>query len=468
MSTTDIQLLKLMRQFEKEEAEAYGCMIVERDLNSKEEGGGFLRWYGNVPDLRSTAPKPSGIIEDDEFHHPGETEIYDVLRKDLSIFPRALKASHELGLAIWMNDCTPCLRHKGFGIDFASSKISRPAMWITQEVVRRTAFHSFHNCALCCPAWKEFQNNPSANHWLNLATSRYDDASLRFAIGARLCTLNTPARNKLLHPDSAPDIPCPMCEKVKDPNLHHILSECLHGGPATMLDRHNRVACAVRKAIEIGNPHVKIMEDKTVLSFCPDIEPEIKRLRPDLAFESSVEKTVGRRKQIENILYLVEIATPWTYEGTNGSALEVAYKKKVAKYGPIIADVERKKPGYKVVQATIIVSPTGAFYRDSQEEFAKVSKVSRGKLAIHKRCIVDAAIQGAYEQWRQFGRKLTLASQLEALNPGAGLRLNFMDPEAAEAMGEQILEEFPEISVDVNVQSSHFTGRWRCIPDRIV
>jgi hypothetical protein len=105
------------------------------------------------------------------------------------------------------------------------------------------------------------------------------------------------------------------------------------------------------------------------------------------------------------------------------------------------------------VQATIIVSPTGAFYRESQEEFAKVSKLSRGKLAIHKRCIVDAAIQGAYEQWRQFGRKLARASQLEALNPGAGLRLNFVDPEAAEAMGEQILEEFPEISVDVSVQT---------------
>jgi hypothetical protein len=83
-----------------------------------------------------------------------------------------------------------------------------------------------------------------------------------------------------------------------------------------MLDRHNRVACAVRKAIELGTPHAKIMEDKTVLSFCPDIEPEIRRLRPDLASESSVEKTVGRKKTIENVLCLVEIATPWTYERT--------------------------------------------------------------------------------------------------------------------------------------------------------
>jgi hypothetical protein len=310
MSTSDIQLLKIMRQFEKEEAEAYNCRVIERDPNSDEEGGGFLRWYGPVPDLRSNAPKPSGTIEDDEFHHPGETEVHEVLLRDLSIFPRALKATQELGLAIWMNGTTPCLRHKEFGIDFTSSKISRPAMWITQEVVRRTAYHSFHNCAVCSPAWKEFQNNPSANHWLNWATSRYDDALLRFAIGARLYTLNTPARNKSTHPDTAPDIPCPMCGQKLNPNLHHILCECKHGGPATMLDRHNRVACAVRKAIEIGNPHAKILDDKNVRSICPNIEKGLSLLRPDLMFESSRQI----RGKYENIMYLVEIATLWSYE----------------------------------------------------------------------------------------------------------------------------------------------------------
>jgi hypothetical protein len=123
MSTTDIQLLKIMKQFEKEEAAVYDCQIEERDPNSKEEGGGFLRWYGNIPDLRSQAPRISGPFDDDQFYHPGETELHQVLRKDLSIFPRALKADQELGLSIWMNDCTPCLRHKGFGLDFTSSKI---------------------------------------------------------------------------------------------------------------------------------------------------------------------------------------------------------------------------------------------------------------------------------------------------------------------------------------------------------
>jgi hypothetical protein len=403
-STSDIQLLKVMRQFEKEEAAAYNCTVIERDPNSDDEGGGFLRWFGPVPDLRSNAPKPTGNIDDDRFQHPGESEVHEVLLKDLSIFPRALKASQELGLAIWMNGSTPCLRHQGFGIDFTSSKISRPAMWITQEVVRRAEFHSFHNSAEWSLAWKEFQNNPSANHWLNWATSRYDDAFLRFAIGARLYTLNTPARNKLTHPDTAPDIPCPMCGQKLNPNLHHILCECKHGGTATMLDRHNRVACAVRKAIEIGNPHVRILDDKTVLSVCPNIEPELKRLRPDLMFESSIQKG----KKLQNIMYLVEIATPWSYEDANHSALEVSYRKKVEKYQPVMADIERKRPGFKCIQATIIVSPTGTFYRESQEKFAKVSKLPRGKLPIHKRCIVDVWPQ------IQFGRKLSSGGSLAA------------------------------------------------------
>jgi hypothetical protein len=325
MSTTDKTLLKIMRQFEKEEAEEYHCTIEER----QQEAGGFIRWNGPLPDLRSSSGPVTGDL--DAPQPEGDAKVHPPLLSDLSIFPRTLKARQELGLSIWMNDVTPCLRHKELGVDFTSSKISGPAMWITQEVVRKLAFHSFHNAAQCSPAWKEFDHNPTANHWRNWATSRYDDALLKFAIGARLYTLITPTRNKTLHTD-APDITCPLCGRKMNPDLHHILSECEHGGTATMLDGHNRVACAVRKAIEIGNPQAKIMEDKTFLSFCADLTPWLRRLRPDLMFESSVEKTVRNRKIMENNIYLVEIATPWTYEGTNGLALKTAYDKKVAKY----------------------------------------------------------------------------------------------------------------------------------------
>jgi hypothetical protein len=259
MSTMDQELLKIMRMFEKEEAQRYGCEVVDRN----KDAGGFMRWEGTLPDVRTKAGPPL----DDRFHTPalGEKELPKLLRDDLSIFPLALRACQELGLAIWMTDVTPRLRQKDLGIDFTSSKISRPATWITQEVVRKLALNSFKTSIQCSKGWREIENSPSSNHWLKWATSRYDDALLRFAVGARLYTLSTPGRLKKLHTDSVCDIPCRMCGKVKNPDLFHILSECKHGGPTTMLDIHNRVACAVRKAIEIGNPQAKIAEDKTVL-----------------------------------------------------------------------------------------------------------------------------------------------------------------------------------------------------------
>jgi hypothetical protein len=153
MSTTDRSLLAIMRQFEEEEAERYGCTIVER----QNDMGGFLRWEGELPDLRSLSKK----------NEEGDKDLHMLLREDLSIFPRALKATQELGLAIWMNDVTPRLRHKGLSVDFASSKISRPAMWITQEVIRKLALNSFKTAALSAEDFYELENNPSSNYWMN-------------------------------------------------------------------------------------------------------------------------------------------------------------------------------------------------------------------------------------------------------------------------------------------------------------
>jgi hypothetical protein len=71
-----------------------------------------------------------------------------------------------------------------------------------------------------------------------------------------------------------------------------------------MLDRRNSVAYAVRKAIEIGNPEAKILEDKTVLEFAPTL-PDGRRILPDLTFESAVKP----RGKSTNTFHLVEIAT---------------------------------------------------------------------------------------------------------------------------------------------------------------
>jgi hypothetical protein len=305
-STTDREILAIMREFEKEEAERRGCTVMER----KEDSGGFMRSEGALPDVRTHAGPPI-----DELHTPapGEKELPKILREDLSIFPRTLRACQELGLAIWMTDITPRLRHKDLNIDFTTSKISRPAMWITLEVVRKLALNSFKSFIQCSKGWREVENSPSSNHWPNWATSRYDDALLRFAIGARLYTLVTPGRLKRIEPDSVVDISCPMCGKVANPDLFHILFECKHGGPATMLDRHNRVVCAVRKSIEIRNPNAKIAEDKAVREFAP-LLADGRRLRPDLIVESAIKS----RGKIQNMFHLVEITTPWSYEGQNG------------------------------------------------------------------------------------------------------------------------------------------------------
>jgi hypothetical protein len=93
MATADVDLLKIMRQFEKEEAERYGCTVVDR----KEDEGGFMRWEGTLPDVRAHTPGPI----DDEFHTraEGEKVLPELLKKDLSIFPRALRACQELGLS---------------------------------------------------------------------------------------------------------------------------------------------------------------------------------------------------------------------------------------------------------------------------------------------------------------------------------------------------------------------------------
>jgi hypothetical protein len=85
-----------------------------------------------------------------------------------------------------MTNGAPRLKLQGLGIDLSLSKISRPATWITQEVIRKLALHSFKSSILCSKRWSEFASNPSSNHWLNWPTSRYDDALLRFAIDARL------------------------------------------------------------------------------------------------------------------------------------------------------------------------------------------------------------------------------------------------------------------------------------------
>jgi hypothetical protein len=74
------------------------------------------------------------------------------------------------------------------------------------------------------------------------------------------------------------------------------------------------VACAASKAIQLGNPETNIGDDKTLLEFVPEV-PVARRKRPGLVFESAVRPG----KKIVNTIYLVEITTPWSWDGTKGN-----------------------------------------------------------------------------------------------------------------------------------------------------
>jgi hypothetical protein len=77
-----------------------------------------------------------------------------------------------------------------------------------------------------------------------------------------------------------------------------------------MTERHDRVARAVAKAIEKGNPGLEIREDKSLVDIVKD-SPKGRRPGSDLVFEAATKKG---RKTI-NSDQLVEITTSWPLDG---------------------------------------------------------------------------------------------------------------------------------------------------------
>jgi hypothetical protein len=80
----------------------------------------------------------------------------------------------------------------------------------------------------------------------------------------------------------------------------------------------------------LGHPATKVFEDKTAKVFGADMPPELERKRPDLMFETSA-KINGKQR---NIIQLIEVTTPWSWDGEKGNNLRTAYQKKSTKYGP--------------------------------------------------------------------------------------------------------------------------------------
>jgi hypothetical protein len=107
MSSPDEITRKLMKQFEKEQAENCGIEYRER---APESTTGFFNW----------APSYEQI----DFNPDVPTQ---------SIFPRAFKAHQEDQISLWVHNGEQHLIH-GIAEPFSQSKLSKPAMWITQSV----------------------------------------------------------------------------------------------------------------------------------------------------------------------------------------------------------------------------------------------------------------------------------------------------------------------------------------------
>jgi hypothetical protein len=68
--------------------------------------------------------------------------------------------------------------------------------------------------------------------------------------------------------------------------------------------------------------------------------------------------------------------------------------------------------------------------------------------------IVDAAIQGAYEQWREFGKRMAHTKEIRPLHPEETRFVRVDQEDDLAKLGAEILDDCPEIAVDVEVADS--------------
>jgi hypothetical protein len=108
-----------MMKVSEEEQAGFSAMEVA-DRTNPDYKAGFLRWSGQNPDWR-TVP----------------------IAKMHSIFPRAFKAVQESDISVFIKDEVAHLNHDTAAEEFTVSKFSRPAMWITQSVMREIHWEGF-------------------------------------------------------------------------------------------------------------------------------------------------------------------------------------------------------------------------------------------------------------------------------------------------------------------------------------
>jgi hypothetical protein len=270
MRSGDPGVRKLMRQFEKEQGEALGFTIQDR---LPDEDKGFMRWANvNAPDMRKW---PNVKMQ--------------------SIFTRAYKACQLTDIRVWIEEDGGVQLMHDLATPFRECKITRPAMWITQDVMRKTHLLSFKNSVQTSQGWWEYEDNTVSNHWLNWTTSRYDDEMLRHGIEMRLGMLKTPANQ---FRDHGRESRCPFGGEP-NPNLKHIMTKCQHHGATLIMERHNRIGSAVLKGIKEGRPNVEVWEDMRVNEYLRIFAHPTGVKRPDLMSDSVYVKR-GRKGMVIN------------------------------------------------------------------------------------------------------------------------------------------------------------------------
>jgi hypothetical protein len=376
MTSNDPEIRKMMAVFEEEQAIRFGMHIKER-LDPEDEQS-FLRWEDSNPDWNDWP-----------------------VAKLHSIFPRAFKAVQESDISVCIRDGKPRLALDEVE-SFTVSKYSRPAMWITQNVMSRLHAIAFNMKVMASRGWWDLEDNPASNRFLNWATSKCDDAILKSEFGIRLNQLKTPWTIKR---DGDRDIQCCWCEE-KNQYMAHIMCGCRKGmGWRYMNERHPAIVDAVKAAIREGIRGVHIQDDRRVADICAGFTDEDGALkRPDLMYESFAQKK-GKTRKYYN---LTEITCPWAW----GDSLERAYMKKLEKYEPVRVRMQQLDPSYDDVRLNItVVSPSGVFLQRSKKDSAVATMLTRSRLAAHARFVVDAAITQAHEHYGAYCKAISLHDQ---------------------------------------------------------
>jgi hypothetical protein len=140
MTSKDPQIALMMSVFEEEQAHKYHMQIAER-INP-EDNKGFLRWTGQNPDWRE----------------------YSVAKLQ-SVFPREFKAVQESDISVYIKDGKAHLHHDS-AESFTVSEFSRPAMWVTQSVMRPIHCEAFKSKILASQSCWDLTDNPASNHFL--------------------------------------------------------------------------------------------------------------------------------------------------------------------------------------------------------------------------------------------------------------------------------------------------------------